>query len=132
PAAAGPHVLVGESDGTLRARRRDTGASVWMFKSASALAAPPVFDGGDRIFLGTTDRRIVALHARNGELAWRWKIGNDVQGPGFLFKNRAVFAAFDAVLYALDRGNGNLAWRAPLPSRPIGGPVPVGEFALLA
>src|SRR5262249_5318316 len=89
-------------------------------------------DGAGRVFVGTTDRRIVALHAKNGEVAWRWKIGNDVQGPGFLFRNRVVFAAFDAVLYSLDRDNGNLAWRAPLPSRPIGGPLLVGEDALLA
>ena len=132
PAAAGARILVGESDGTLRARQRETGASVWTFKTAAALAAPPVFDGAERIFLGTTDRRIVALHADKGEIAWRWKIGNDVQAPGFLHDNRAVFAAYDAVLYSLDRGNGNLGWRAPLPSRPIGGPVLVGDDALVA
>jgi len=132
PAPGGARVLVGEGDGTLRSRQRDTGASVWMFQTASALAAPALFDGQQRVFLGTTDRRIVALRADNGEQVWRWKVGNDVQGPGLLFRNRVVFAGFDAVLYALDRGNGNLAWRAPLPSRPIGGPILVGEAALLA
>ncbi len=132
PLVAGSRVYVGEADGTLRARDRESGRSLWTFKTASALAAPPVFDGPDRLFLGTTDRRIVALRVKDGQPDWRWKVGADVRGPGVLFGKRVVFASFDAVLWALDRGNGNLGWRTPLPSRPIGGPIPIDGAAIVA
>lgn len=132
PLAAGSRVYVGEADGTLRARDRETGKSLWTFKTASALATPPVFDGPERLFLGTTDRRIVALRAKDGSARWRWKVGADIRGTGILFGNRVVFASFDAVLWALDRGNGNLGWRAPLTSRPLGGPLLVDGAALVA
>lgn len=132
PLVAGPRVYVGEADGTLRARDRETGRSIWSFPTASALAAPPVVDGRERLFLGTTDRRIVAIRAKDGHREWRWKVGADVQAPGVVFRNRVVFAAFDAVLYGLDRAHGSQSWRAPLPSRPIGGPVLVDEAALVA
>ncbi len=42
-----------------------------------------------------------------------------------------LFASFDAVLYALRR-NGNLAWRASLPSRPLSGPLLAGEYLIVA
>jgi outer membrane protein assembly factor BamB len=129
---SGPRLYVGESDGTLRARDREDGKSIWMFKTDAPLAAPPVVDGPDRLFLGTRDRRIVALGAQDGEPDWRWKVGADIQGPGLVYQNRVVFAAYDAVLWALDRGNGNLAWRGLLTSRPIGGPIPVDGAALVA
>ncbi len=130
--AAGARLYVGEADGTLRARSREDGKSIWMFKTGAPLAAPPVMDGPDRLFLGTRDRRILALKANEGEQEWRWKVGADIQGPGLVHGNRVVFAAFDAVLWALNRGNGNLAWRGLLTSRPIGGPIQVDGVALVA
>jgi outer membrane protein assembly factor BamB len=130
--AGGSKVYVGESDGTLRARGRDDGKSLWMFKTDAPLAAPPVVDGEDRLFLGTRDRRIVSLSAKDGDRGWRWKVGAAIQGPGLIDGDRVVFAGFDAILWALDRGNGNLAWRGLLTSRPIGGPISVDGVALVA
>jgi outer membrane protein assembly factor BamB len=131
-APGGSRLYVGEADGTLRARDREDGKSIWMFKTEAPLAAPPVVDGPDRLFLGTRDRRIVSLSARDGDPGWRWKVGADIRGPGLVDGDRVVFAAFDAVLWALDRGNGNLAWRGLLTSRPIGGPIAVDGAALVA
>ncbi len=129
---AGSRVYVGEADGTLRARDLESGKSLWTFKTAAALAAPPVVDGPERLFLGTRDRRILALRSKDGKLDWRWKVGADIHGPGLLYGHRVVFAAFDAVLWALERGNGNLGWRAPLTSRPLGGPILVDGVGLVA
>ena len=51
--------------------------------------------------------------------------------PGLLLRDKVLFASFDAVLYALWR-NGNLAWRAALPSRPLSGPLVAGEYLIVA
>ena len=38
----------------------------------------------------------------------------------------------DNMLRALDRKRGNMAWQRPLPSRPVGGPLLLGAFVVLA
>ncbi len=132
PEVFGARLLVGEQDGTLRCRDRATGVSLWTFRTASALLAPPRVGGDRRVFLGTTDRRVVALSLDKGRPAWRWKVGADVQSAPALQGKLVLVVSFDAVLYALNRGNGNLVWRAPLPSRPLSSPMFVGTAVLVA
>jgi len=133
PVAAGPRLLAGEEDGTLRCRDRASGVSLWKLRTASALLAPPVVDPERRrLYLGTTDRRILQVGLEKGNKGWAWKVGADVESPGLIHEHRVLFTAFDAVLYALNRGNGNLVWRAPLPSRPLSGPLLSGATVLVA
>ena len=133
PVAAGSRLLAGEEDGTLRCRDRVSGVSLWRMRTGSALLAPPVVDSEERrLYLGTTDRRILEVGLEKGTKGWAWKVGADVESPGLIHGNRVFFTAFDAVLYALNRGNGNLVWRAPLPSRPLSGPLLSGATVLVA
>jgi outer membrane protein assembly factor BamB len=132
PVAAGPRVYVGEADGTLRARDRVTGRTVWTFKTGRELRAPVFVDERGDLYLGTTDRRLLRLRADRGSRHWRWKTGADVTSPAAVAGSLALFTSFDATLYAIQRGSGKLAWRAGLPSRPISGPVVVAGTALVA
>lgn len=133
PITAGSRLLHGEEDGTLRCRDRASGVSLWTLRTGSALLASPVFDAERRrLYLGTTDRRILEVGLEKGEPGWTWKVGADIESPGVIQEHRVLFAAFDAVLYALNRGNGNLVWRAPLTSRPISGPLVSGRTVLVA
>ena len=133
PVAAGSRLLAGEEDGTLRCRDRASGVSLWKLRTGSALLAPPVVDSeGRRLYLGTTDRRLLEVGLEKGRKGWAWKVGADVESPGLIHEHRVLFTAFDAVLYALNRGNGNLVWRAPLPSRPLSGPLLAGATVLVA
>lgn len=132
PVSAGPRLLVGEADGTLRCRDRATGLTLWTLRTGGALVAPPLVDGGRRrLYLGTTDKRILEVSTDKGEPGWAWRVGADIGHPGLLLQGHVVFASFDAVLYALRRG-GNLAWRGALPSRPLSAPLLVGEHLLVA
>jgi outer membrane protein assembly factor BamB len=118
-------LLTGEKDGTLRCRDRATGASLWALRTAEPLVAPPlVEESRGRIYLGSTDRRILEVSLDKGKPGWRWKVGADVAHAGLLLNGRVIFASYDAVLYAFARG-GNLAWRAALPSRPLAAPLVV-------
>ena len=132
PVGAGARILVGEADGTLRCRDRATGLSLWTYRTGSALLAPALVDDRRDVFLGTTDRRFLSLDLDKGRFRWRWKLGTDVQAAAVRFDDRVLFAAFDAVLYALDRGRGDLVWRVPLPSRPLSGPLLTGTSVLIA
>jgi outer membrane protein assembly factor BamB len=133
PVAWGAWLLVGEEDGALRCRDVATGVVRWTFKTARALASPPVVDLDERVLLGTTDRRFVALDLEDkGDEHWRWKLGGDVQTPPVASGPHVLFTNHEDVLYALRRRNGHLAWRAALPSRPLSGPLPYGDGVLVA
>jgi outer membrane protein assembly factor BamB len=132
PVATGARLLVGEADGNLRCLDRATGVPLWSHPTADALKAPPLVDEERRrVYLGTTDRRILELKLDDGEAGWAWKVGADIQAPGLLLPDRLFYASFDAVLYGLERG-GNLAWRSALPSRPLGGPLRLDGHILIA
>ena len=132
PVSAGSRLLAGEGDGTLRCRDRATGLSLWVARTGRALLAPPLVDEGRRrLYLGTTDKRILELSLDRGESGWAWRVGADVAYPGLLLPEQVLFASHDAVLYSLRRG-GNLHWRGALPSRPLSPPLMVGGYVLVA
>jgi len=125
-------LLTGEKDGTLRCRDRASGASLWTLRTREPLVAPPLVDEGrKKLYLGTTDRRILEASLDKGELGWHWTIGADVGHAGLLQDGRVLFAAYDAVLYAFERG-GNVAWRGSLPSRPLAAPLVIEGRVVVA
>jgi outer membrane protein assembly factor BamB len=130
PAPAGRLVLTSEQDGRLCARERGTGRRAWC-RGVGGLPAAPAADAR-RAYVGTTDRRVLALDLKDGAIDWRFKVGADVGAAPALAGGRVLVAAFDAVLYALGAGNGHMQWRAPLPSRPLSGPLLVGDSVLVA
>jgi outer membrane protein assembly factor BamB len=105
----------------------------WTHETHSPLQAPPLLDDRNRLFLGTTARRFVALDpGKDGRERWRWRLGADVTSGAALLGNRVLFASFENVLYALKRSNGHLIWRAPLPSRPLAAPFLLNSIVLVA
>jgi len=132
PVAAGSRLLAGEADGTLRCRDRATGSSLWTLRTSGALMAPPLVDETRRrLYLGTSDKRILEVSLDKGGSGWAWRVGADIGHAGLLLPRQVLFASYDAVLYSLRRG-GNLAWRGALPSRPLSAPQPVGDHVLVA
>jgi outer membrane protein assembly factor BamB len=132
PVSAGPRLLTGDAAGLLRCRDRATGGTFWSLQTGGALLAPPLVDRGRRrLYLGTTDKRILEVSLEKGKPGWTWRVGADIGHPGLLLPDRVLFPSYDAVVYALHRG-GNLAWRGSLPSRPLSAPLPAGGYLVLA
>jgi outer membrane protein assembly factor BamB len=132
PVPSGPCLLVPEEGGTLRCREPGTGDSVWTWAAGGPIYASPVVDADGRVLMGTTSRAFVALRLQDGRRRWRWKLGADVRTGAALLDEHVVFASHEAVLYALRRGNGNLGWRATLPSRPLSAPLLLGKGVIVA
>jgi outer membrane protein assembly factor BamB len=62
---------------------------------------------------------------------WAKKGGADIAGAPAADDDLIYFAAFDNILWALDRGDGGVKWRRNLPSRPAGGPLRADNVVLL-
>jgi outer membrane protein assembly factor BamB len=131
PFPAAGLVAVGEADGAVRARELERGETVWSVPSGGGpLPAAGLADDEGRVFVGTAARSFVSLAARTGKERWRWRTASEVLFPPALSGRSVVFASHEAVLYALNRGNGHLDWRAPLPARPLSPPL-VFETAVI-
>jgi outer membrane protein assembly factor BamB len=132
PVATTARLLTGEADGTLYCRDRATGQPLWTYRTSGPILAPPLVDQKRRrVYLGTTEKVIRELTLDRGDEGWGWRVGADIQSKGLLLPDRVLFASFDAILYGLTRG-GNLSMRVPLPSRPLSGPLRVGQRVLIA
>jgi outer membrane protein assembly factor BamB len=132
PAIGASLVVVGEADGTIRCRDRETGDSRWAYAAGGPLPAPAVVDPRPRVLVGTAAKAFLALEPGKGRVRWRWRLGADVREAPIVYEKSVLFASHEAVLYALNRESGHLNWRAALPARPLSAPLVYGTAVLVA
>lgn len=100
-----------------------SGEEIWSRTLPSRVTTMLALD--DQLVVGTAGKRIMSVDLRRGRDRWEWTIGGDISGQPTADDDHIYFAARDNVLRAVDRGNGNLRWKATLSSRPAGGPLQV-------
>jgi outer membrane protein assembly factor BamB len=128
-AAAGDRFYLALTDTRVLAVDRDSGEPIWTVTVDNAATGVLALD--DQLVIGTRGNRVYSLKPDNGRLRWTWQLGGDVTGPAFADERHIYVAALDNVLRALDRKSGNIRWTAPLPSRPLGGPVRTGDVVIV-
>ena len=116
------------TDGRLVAVLLATGETVWSRLLAAPIRGLLALD--DQIVFGTAAKQMTSVDLRNGRERWTWPVGGDVSGAPTADAKRIYFAARDNTLRAVDRGSGNLRWKANLSSRPVGGPLMLGPMTL--
>jgi outer membrane protein assembly factor BamB len=107
----------------------DGGDTIWSRSMPARVTSMRALD--DQLLVGTTAKRFVSLDLRNGREEWGWNLGGDISGLPTADDKRIYVASRDNILRALDRGNGNLRWKANLPSRPAGGPLRTVDTVLM-
>jgi outer membrane protein assembly factor BamB len=85
----------------------------------------------DQLLVGTRANRLHSFSPDRGRIRWSQRAGADVIGAPAADDVTIYFAAFDNVLYALHRRNGNVRWRRNLPTRPSGGALIVDDVVLV-
>ncbi|HVU23212.1 MAG TPA: PQQ-binding-like beta-propeller repeat protein [Opitutus sp.] len=110
PIVDGDAVIVGSTDGTVRALDAATGQPRWQIRTggktrAAALAV------GDRVYVGSFDHFVYALDRHTGAVLWRFDTGSAVTTPPVWANDRIVIGTRDrALLFALDARDGKPAW----------------------
>ncbi|MCC7417240.1 MAG: PQQ-binding-like beta-propeller repeat protein [Acidobacteria bacterium] len=130
PALAADRVYVSLDDGRVAALQVQNGARLWDRRLGGPGSGILALD--DRVYVGSEDNFFYCLRAGDGRIDWRWRTGADVIGPPLVDGNLVYFVSLDNMLRALHRTSGVQRWRAPLPARPLGGPVKAGGTLLVA
>lgn len=125
PLVAADRVFVGLADGRVASLALLDGTPGWSHPVAGEPTGLAEADG--LVYAGATGRFFYAIDARNGRLAWQWRIGAAIVGAPPLDARHVYVAALDNQVRALDRHHGAQRWKRALPSRPIGPPVVVGD-----
>lgn len=132
PAVAdGVVVVAAENPGTGESRLcgldRDAGALRWTYPPADQPPLGPVFAGlvtdGGRVFVGTGDGFVLAIHPATGQALWRTRLPEAGRGAPRIWATPVLsdtlllVGTMDHRVLALDAATGTLAWPAPFQAR---------------
>lgn len=129
PSIEGELLALALADGRVALLDLPTGAPRWQRKLAAPASGLTL--SGDRIFAGTDDGFFWSLRTRDGDPDWRWRIGSKLIGAPAADTERIYAVAFDNVVRAFRRSNGNMRWSYPLTTRPIAGPMLVEGLVVI-
>jgi outer membrane protein assembly factor BamB len=130
PVVAAGRVALGFADGRVRAFAIETGTPLWTRTATGAVLTLTATDA--RVIAGTDANLVFVFDAAKGKQKWKWRTGGDPAGEAILVGKRLYYLAYDNMLRAHNMRNGHLAWSRVLSSRPVGGPVAIGDRVLVA
>ena len=117
------------ADNRLVALQLSDGATVWELTLDRPVTALLALE--DQLVFGTAGKQVVSVDLSRGRERWTWDVGGDIAGIPAADDKRIYFASRDNILRAVDRGSGNLKWKAGLSSRPAGGPLRLADALLM-
>ncbi|WP_244667475.1 PQQ-binding-like beta-propeller repeat protein [Xanthomonas sp. D-109] len=97
------------AQGSLAAYAMDTGEKIWEHQVQKLQhGSPGYWEGGDLVIWGSADHETLALDARTGRIAWRFKTRRSVKYAPAVDERRGLtaFASFDKSIYVLDVATG--------------------------
>jgi outer membrane protein assembly factor BamB len=131
PSIAEDRVFVSLDAGSVIALKLTDGTVLWEQRRLGGTPQAP-FATAERVYVGASDRFFYCLNADNGEIEWPWRIGSELRGTAAANESLVFIVAYDNVLRAYDRKNGNQRWHSALAHRPATGPFVVGSAVLVA
>lgn len=95
---------------------------------------PEIDVTGKRVFIGSSDGGLYALHANSGETIWRYQTASYVQSrPLYSADEDALyFGSHDGALYKIDARSGKLLWRLSTNAEVARRPIVEGETVYFA
>jgi outer membrane protein assembly factor BamB len=89
----------------------------------------------DSVYVGDTANRFHALDAKNGKPRWSWRTGGDVIGAAAdpsADPKAVYYASLDAVLRAVNPGNGHQRWKRDVGTRAVAPPLALDGSVVVA
>jgi eukaryotic-like serine/threonine-protein kinase len=119
-AASATTLYAAHGDGRVIALAIADGRELWV-RPIEGRPSPPLLVE-DSLYVGSAGNRFYSLDARNGQPRWTWRTGGDVTGAAAGAK-AVYYTSLDAVVRAVNPGNGHQRWKRDLGTRSPVGPV---------
>lgn len=86
------------------------------------IVAQPLW-ANDMVFVGTSDNRLLALAAANGDLVWEFQAAHSIWAEPVFHEGVIYVASLDNAVYALDAASGERIWATELSGSVASSPV---------
>jgi outer membrane protein assembly factor BamB len=129
PSLSGDRLYVSLADRRILALDHASGSPLWTLELREDVTGLLALE--DQLLAGTRANRLHSIALDRGRIRWSQRAGADVIGAPAADESLIYYVAFDNVLRALNRSNGNLRWSRYLPSRPSGGALRVDDVVLV-
>jgi outer membrane protein assembly factor BamB/tRNA A-37 threonylcarbamoyl transferase component Bud32 len=84
---------------------------IWQFKCEDEIRGKAAVSG-NMVYVGAYDNNLYALHAGNGEFAWKFPAADSVGGSTpFIYEESIFIGSVDKHLYCIQRRTGRQNWR---------------------
>jgi outer membrane protein assembly factor BamB len=98
PAITADRVVFGGRDRNLHCVKRDTGESIWKFKTRRKVDGSPVV-AGDKVIFGSGDGRLYLLALADGAELWSQDLGQPILSSPAVVAGKVYIGANDGLLY---------------------------------
>jgi outer membrane protein assembly factor BamB len=126
---AGDALFVTFAKGAVLRLAMDDGRVVWT-RTVDGRPSPPLAVK-DTVYVGSTTNRFHALDVKDGTERWSWRTGGDVVGAAADAKG-VYYASLDAVVRAVNPGNGHQRWKRDGGTRPVAPPLALDGSLVVA
>jgi outer membrane protein assembly factor BamB len=126
--ASGEALVVSFAKGAVRRLSLDDGHVIWT-RSVEARPGPPLV-ARNAVYVGSTDNRFYALAIKDGKVRWSWRTGGAVTGAAADAKS-IYYTGLDAVVRAVNPGNGNQKWKHDIGTRAVAPPLALDGSVLI-
>jgi outer membrane protein assembly factor BamB len=121
--------FVAYAEGRVVALALADGRDVWV-RPIDGRPAPPLVHA-DSLYVGSTNNRFYALDVKDGDVRWSWRTGGDIVGAG-ADTNAVYYTSLDAVVRAVNPGNGHQRWKRDGGTRAVSAPLVLDGSLLVA
>jgi len=132
-AATADALFVTFAKGATRRLALADGQIVWTHMVDGRPSPPLVVE--ESVYVGDTANRFHALDAKSGKTRWSWRTGGDVIGAavdGSAHPKAVYYASLDAVVRAVNPGNGNQRWKRDGGTRAVAPPIALDGTVVVA
>jgi outer membrane protein assembly factor BamB len=100
----------GDSVNTAVGQSAPTNATLrWKFTTGGGVvSSPSIVDG--RVYVGSQDKNVYCLDARNGRLVWNYLTGARIKSSPAVVDGKVYIGPDDGYVYCLDAVNGSVVW----------------------
>jgi PQQ-like domain/PQQ enzyme repeat len=106
-------LFVGTGYGRLYALDRQTGRTIWVYKTGGPILGSAAYKAGV-VYVNSMDHHCHAVKADSGEGLWKFRTGEGIWASPVLADGKVYVAGRDGYVYTLDATSGRQIWRSPI------------------